>query len=278
MDIAGKVIGKEASVTGKEIRLNRILGEGMNAVIVAVDHCATFGPIDGLVDFRAALDNLRAADGILLNPGMLDHCGSVFAGKGCPRLIARTTWTTAYCFPWNYKEAHTTMVMRPAEALRRGADMVVACCLVQSGDQRMDRDNVKLFSEIVAQKERAGIPLVGELYPAEAEQMPESELQDRICRGSRILAELGADAIKTFYTGDGFAEIVEAVPVPILVLGAAKMAEEKNALEMAHKAIASGARGVVFGRNVFQTKDPAAFLEALLKVVHERSKSEDVLR
>jgi len=85
----------------------------------------------------------------------------------------------------------------------------------------------------------------------------------------RDFGELGADATKTFYTGERFPEIVAAVPAPILVLGASKAAEETDALEMAHHAMRSGARGLVFGRNLFQAADPAACLKALGRIVHE---------
>jgi class I fructose-bisphosphate aldolase len=55
--------------------------------------------------------------------------------------------------------------------------------------------------------------------------------------------------------------------VPVLALGASKC-DEKQALDKARKAVRAGARGVVFGRNVFQAKNPAAFLKSLAAVVH----------
>jgi len=63
--------------------------------------------------------------------------------------------------------------------------------------------------------------------------------------------------------------VTEACPVPILALGAEKLPREIEALELAHNAIAAGARGVVFGRNVIQAHEPAAFLGALRLVVKE---------
>ena len=83
----------------------------------------------------------------------------------------------------------------------------------------------------------------------------------------RIICELGADAIKTFYTGERFAEVIEGAPVPVFALGAEKTPRPIDALELAHKAVKAGARGVVFGRNVIQADDPAAFLRGLKAVV-----------
>ena len=177
-------------------------------------------------------------------------------------MVLRVTWTTAYCFPWSYRESHTCAVMSVDDALAAGATFVMACCLLQSGSEAVDRDNVRLFSQIVKEKERAGVPLIGELFPVDAEEMPQAELHERIYRGTRILAELGADAVKTFYTGERFSEIAESAAVPVLALGASKK-EEADALSMASAACRAGASGLVFGRNVFQSEDPAAFLKKL---------------
>ena len=252
---------------GKRIRFGRLLGEGKRPVIVAVDHGAEFGPTPGLLDFDKALARLGEADAILINPGMIESQTDFFGRPGAPAMIARVTWTTAYCIPWSYRESHTSYMMRAEDALAAGAEFIMGCCLLQSGSEEVDRDNVRTFTEIVRDKERAGVPLIGELFPVDAENISEEELHARIYYGVRILAELGADAIKTFHTGAWFSEIVKAAPVPVLALGASKK-EESMALDLARTAIAQGAQGVIFGRNVFQADDPAAFLKALKTAVN----------
>jgi DhnA family fructose-bisphosphate aldolase class Ia len=142
----------------------------------------------------------------------------------------------------------------------------------------MDRDNVALFAELVSQKRQAGIPLIGEFYPIQPEQLLPEDLHNLVFTACRILAELGADAIKTFYTGESFGDIVEACPVPIFCLGAEKTPTELDALNLAYRAVRSGARGVVFGRNVIQASSPARFLRALKKVVQEEADPEAVAR
>ena len=54
---------------------------------------------------------------------------------------------------------------------------------------------------------------------------------------------------------------------PIVIAGGKKL-PENEALELAYKAISSGARGVDMGRNIFQAENPAAMLEAVKGVVH----------
>lgn len=84
---------------------------------------------------------------------------------------------------------------------------------------------------------------------------------------TRVLAELGAQIIKTYYC-DGFEKITAACPVPIVIAGGKKIPEEA-ALEMAYKAIQEGASGVDMGRNIFQAEDPKAMTKAVAKIVHE---------
>ena len=114
---------------------------------------------------------------------------------------------------------------------------------------------------------RCGVPIVGEVYPAGHEDVAPEERHEQISIGCRIVAELGVDLIKTFHTGERFAEIVRSTPVPILALGSKKADREVEALELAATAIRDGARGVVFGRNVVCAQEPERFLEALQEVV-----------
>ena len=85
---------------------------------------------------------------------------------------------------------------------------------------------------------------------------------------TRMLAELGATFVKTYYIDEGFENVVAACPVPIVIAGGKKL-PENEALEMAYKAIQSGAKGVDMGRNVFQSEHSVEMIQAIRKVVHE---------
>ena len=85
---------------------------------------------------------------------------------------------------------------------------------------------------------------------------------------TRILAELGASFVKTYYCDD-FEKVVAACPVPIVIAGGKKL-PENEALTMAYRAISDGARGVDMGRNIFQSEHPAAMCQAVSKIVHEK--------
>jgi DhnA family fructose-bisphosphate aldolase class Ia len=260
---------------GKEIRLGRFFDNNKNVVVTAVDHGAQMGTIPGIVNLSETIKSLGESDGILVNAETLDNYKQVFMGKKAPSLLARVTWTTAYCFPWKYDQGFTAQIMPVENALAYGADLVIACGVLQTGNQEVDRDNIRLFTEIVKDADKCGIPVIGEAYPVGADYFPQDKLQEQIGVSCRILWELGADVIKTFYTGPEFGKIVESVGVPILVLGAAKKDSELSALKMAEEAIKFGARGVVFGRNIFQSDKPPVFLKALKEVVNKQSTAKE---
>ncbi len=58
--------------------------------------------------------------------------------------------------------------------------------------------------------------------------------------------------------------------MPILVRGGPKMDSDREMLQMVKDAIDCGAKGIVFGRNVWQHEDPAKILRALAVIVHEK--------
>ncbi len=262
-------------MTAKAMRLSRLFpqdaasrhGHG-KTVIVAMDHGQTFGPMPGLEDFRAAAERLREADGVLMAPQMIRFSGELFIGKGSPVAIARLNWNTIHCEPWRYQQAYIVKAISVESAIAAGADAVLASLVLRTGDEAYDAANVGQFAALAEETHRLGVPLIGEVFPVAGFRERPAEFHEYIKTMCRIVCELGADAIKTFYTGERFAEVVEGVPIPVLGLGAEKLASEVAALELAQRIVDAGAAGVVFGRNVLQASDPARFLRALKEVVN----------
>ena len=84
---------------------------------------------------------------------------------------------------------------------------------------------------------------------------------------TRICAEIGAHYVKSYYFEPGFENVVAGCPVPIVIAGGKKL-PELDALEMAYKAVDQGAAGVDMGRNIFQSDNPVAMIQAVGAVVH----------
>jgi class I fructose-bisphosphate aldolase len=253
--------------TGEAIRLARLFDGGSNAVVAAIDHGLYNGPRPGFEDLAAIVDRLKGADAILISPGMADHLAAVFSRRGSPAMMVRLNWGTQYATQWGYNESRSVPMISAAGAVALGADIVLVGMSIKTGSEAVDAENVEMVARCVAEKRAAGVPIVGEVYPAGHEEITPEERHEVISIGCRIVAELGVDLVKTFHTGERFSEIVRSTPVPILALGAKKLPREIDALELAATAVRDGARGVVFGRNLVQARSPERFLEALQEVV-----------
>jgi len=249
------------------IRLERLFNSGERAVIIAADHGEFDGPIPGMINLPETVSKIDPmVDAVLLSPGMLPHCSAAFNYKGAPMAVARLNWSTVYCFQWQYRESVTVPAFRPKEALRLGADVVLVSLTLETGSEANDAYNVEVFRSLCSEAKEYGLPIIGEYYPSEPEKLMSDELHKKVYVAARIISELGADLIKTFYTND-FKAVTGSCPIPVLGLGAEKLPTQLEALQLAEKEVSDGAGGVVFGRNALQVPDPRAFQRALCDVV-----------
>ena len=262
---------------GRELRLQRLMGDG-RAVVFAIDHGFFDGPIPGMEVLPETAEKINpVVDAVLLSPGMIRHCGSVFSKPKRPLAILRLNWNTVYCFAFGYKGAKSVYCYEPVEALREGMDIALASLTLKTGDEFRDAENVEVFSKLCTACHAMGIPVVGEYFPTGHLDLTADELHEDVLVGSRVIAELGADAIKTFHTND-FKKVTSSCPVPVLALGAEKLPIQLDALRLAEAEVADGAGGVVFGRNAIQVADPFAFQAALCEVVKNGVTAEDAAK
>ncbi|HEX9044951.1 MAG TPA: hypothetical protein VF802_08000 [Candidatus Limnocylindrales bacterium] len=253
--------------TGEAIRLARLFDGGSNAIVAAIDHGLYNGPRPGFEDLSTVVGSLAGADAILISPGTAPHVAPVFSCRGAPAMMVRLNWGTQYATQWGYHESRSVPMISAVDAVALGADVVLVGMSIKTGSEAVDAENVAMVARYVAEKRAAGVPIVGEVYPAGHEDISPEQRHEVISIGCRIVAELGVDLVKTFHTGERFSEIVRSTPVPILALGAKKLPHERDALELAATAVRDGARGVVFGRNLVGAREPERFLEALRDVV-----------
>jgi fructose-bisphosphate aldolase, class I len=254
-------------MAGREQRLSRLFNRDENAVIIAADHGFFDGPIPGMIRIEETLKQIDpGVDGVLLSPGIIERSAPLFGHKGAPVAIMRLNWSSHFCFEWGYSDAASCATVSAAEAVRMGADVALVCLTLLTGSEERDARGVELFSKMRAECHALGLPVIGEYFPRNVAELSAEQLHDQIRNGCRILAELGADCIKTYHTCR-FPEVVEGCPIPILGLGAEKTPTQIEALQLARLEIEQGARGVVFGRNAIQVKNPPAFQKALCQVV-----------
>jgi class I fructose-bisphosphate aldolase/fructose-bisphosphate aldolase/2-amino-3,7-dideoxy-D-threo-hept-6-ulosonate synthase len=157
-------------------------------------------------------------------------------------------------------------------ALRMGADGV--SIHINIGDEN-ESDMLRDFGKVAVECGYWGMPLIAMMYPR-GEKIEDEKDVDVVKIAARIGAELGADFVKTNYTGDpdSFAKVVEGCPAPVLIAGGSKLSTEEmfKAIEGAMQA---GARGLSIGRNVFQHENPILFVKAACAIVHENKTAKE---
>ncbi len=265
------------ALDGRELRLGRLVGDG-RAVIIAVDHGLFDGPIPAMENLPKTVEKInRRVDAVLLAPGMLRHCHTVFAGPKRPLAVVRLNWNTVYCFGLKYREAKSVNCLDAESALREGMDIALVSLTLETGSEERDAENVEVFARLTGDCHRLGIPVIGEYFPTQSDKLTPQQMHEKVLLGSRIVAELGADAIKTFFTHN-FSAVTACCPVPVFGLGADKLPTQREALELAAREVADGAGGVVFGRNAIQVPNPLDFQAALCDVVKHDMAVNDAVR
>jgi DhnA family fructose-bisphosphate aldolase class Ia len=105
----------------------------------------------------------------------------------------------------------------------------------------------------------------------------DADLIAHVCRAG---AEIGADIIKTNYTGDpdSFKKVVKGCPVPVLVAGGLRTSTDLELLANISGAIEAGARGVAIGRNVFMNDNPSVMVKRICAIVHDGLSPEEAMK
>ena len=259
-------------MVGKLIRLERIMNRDTGrAVIVPLDHGVTVGPIDGLIDMKATVNQVASggANAIVLHKGLVEG-GHRRRGKDVGLIIHLSGSTALSPFP-NAK----ALVCTVEEALRLGADAISIHINIGNGSEREMLADLGL---VARQARDWGIPLLAMMYPR-GEKIKDEYDPDVIRHVARLGAELGADIVKVSYTGsvESFRRVVAGCPVPVVIAGGPKMSSDRDILEMVKGSIEAGGAGASIGRNVFQHRDPSRMVGAISLLVHENSSVEEAL-
>jgi len=265
-------------MSGKNIKIAKLFKNKKNLVISAVDHVMEYGDQPGIEDASKAINNCMGTDALLLSRFMLKRNWQLFTKDESPIPVVRINWSSAFYYPLEYRQAHTTIATSVEEAVEAGAEAVICSLFLENEDEETETYNVSIFSEVVRQKEILGIPLIGECYVVEHNEKTKDEVHNKVKRVSRVMTELGADMVKTFYTGEKFSEVISNTPVPVFTIGAEKLSNDLDVLKKAKVSIDAGARGIIFGRNIFMSENPPKLIKALNEVINDNATPEDIYK
>lgn len=273
-----------STACGKALRLGRIVNpKTSRAVCVAFDHGLDFGPMPGIVKAREAMEKLveGGADAVLVSPGIARLCADLFSGRDAPSLILRLDWTNIWrpIQQLTYEEGRTCLIASVEDAMRLGADAVLSFMFVGYDDPGVEADEIAKNGQISRACEAMGMPHIIEPM-GRGRKIAARAMEDEIIAFHvRMAAELGADAIKTDYSGSptGYKAVTEACHVPILIAGGPKTNSNRESLEMVQGAIGAGAAGVLLGRNILQAESPVRMLKAIRAIVHDNKPVSEAL-
>ena len=249
---------------GMKNRLSRVFDPSSGrTVMLAVDHGYFQGPTTGLE--RIDLNIVP----------LLLYCDALF----CTRGILRTVIPADLQIPVVLRASGGPSILKELSNEQIAMDIEDAIRLNTAGvgiqifiGGEFETRSIHNMTKLVDLGNRYGIPVMG--VTAVGKDMVRDAKYFRLA--CRIIAELGAHLVKTYYVDDGFETITSTCPVPIVMAGGKKL-PEIDALTMAHKAVQGGAAGVDMGRNIFQSDSPIAMIQAVRKVVHEEVPPEQAL-
>ena len=257
-------------MSGIDLRLKKLFGNKKNLVISALDHVMEYGDQAGIENPQKAIRACDGTDALLMSRFMLNRNAELMGRAEAPVPVVRINWSSSFYYPLDYREGHTCIATTVEDAVQAGAGAVICSLFLEEKDaQARETANVAVFSEVVRQKEKLGIPLIGECYVVEHKELTAEQLHAKVKRVTRVMAELGADLIKCFFTGERFHEIVANTPIPMFTIGAEKLDTDLAVLKKAKDSVAQGARGIVFGRNIFMAKNPPELVKALNEVIND---------
>jgi 3-hydroxy-5-phosphonooxypentane-2,4-dione thiolase len=253
---------------GLQNRIARMFpgGPNGNTVMLAVDHGYFMGPTRRLENARATITPLIPhADALALTRGVLRT--SVPPSCMTPIMLRVSGGATVLKEDLSHEAVTTTM----ADAARLNVAGVALSVFVGAPHEH---DSLVNLGRLVDEGESAGIPVMAITAVGKELEKRDARYLSLACR---VSAELGAHLVKTYYC-DGFEKVVEGCPVPIVVAGGPKLDSDRAALELAHGAMAKGARGVDMGRNIWQSDHPVAMLQALRAIVHDRASVDEAMQ
>ena len=257
-------------ILGKEVRLNRLFNKKSgNILVIALDHAIGWGVLPGIDDIDKTMEKIIQAepDAVTMLKGTAEKVFRPYVGM-IPFIMKCTSFAP-------YHPQYDAWVSQVGEAIRLGAE-AVAVGVTVCGEHQAEL--LRNLGSITREAEMVGLPVVSHIYPKGAGKENQYK-EEYIKYAARAAAELNVDIVKTFYTGDpeSYRKVVEACPSKLVVSGGPKLPSVRDVFQMTSDAMSAGAKGVTYGRNVWQAPDPTAMVKALKHIIHEKGTVDEAM-
>ena len=250
---------------GMQNRLARIFNPASGrTVMLAFDHGYFQGPTTGLERMDLSIVPL------------IPHADVLMCTRGALRQVIPPSATNALVLRCSGGQSILTELSRETiavdieDAVRLNAAAITTQIYIGA---EYEHQSIKNLIQLIDTGNRVGIPTMA-VTGVGADMKRDARY---FGLATRIAAELGAHYVKSYFVEEGFERVCAGCPVPIVIAGGKKL-PELEALTMAYKSIDQGAAGVDMGRNIFQSEDPAAMIQAVGAVVHRMEKPQQAFR
>lgn len=251
--------------------MGRIFREDGRCLVIAMDHGSGLDVYPGLAEPGRVLDEVVAggADAILTTPGIVKQFSHNLGSIG---VILRADGGSTQL---RGGSGEYRILCTVEDALRLGADAVA--CMGFPGTP-VEEQTLGNLATLAGQCQAWGMPLMAEMIPGGFTKFDLHTVENTRL-AVRIGVELGADFIKTEFVGstESYRQVIENCYRPVLVLGGGKTKDERGLFAMVQAALAAGAAGIAFGRNVWGHARPGAMVSALRQIIHQNAPVEQAL-
>lgn len=261
----------------KKYRMNRLFNKSGNCLDVAIDH-GLFNEksfLNSIEDMEKVINIIVEAkpDAIQLSVGQSEILQKI-PGKEKPSLVLRSD--IANCYNPQLPDYLYSYIIEDAveQAIALDAACVVVNLLLLPNEPDLHRQCIANITHLKPICDYYGMPLMVEPLVMQRNNEKGGYMVDgdinKILPLVRQASELGADIIKADPCDDinEYKRIIEIAGRPVLPRGGGK-APEKEILKRTYDLMQQGARGIVYGRNIIQHKNPSAMTKALMVIVHE---------
>jgi DhnA family fructose-bisphosphate aldolase class Ia len=239
------------------------LGADGRGVVVAIDHGLYCWPVPGLEDRRALIAAVVAAgtDALIASYGTIRELRDAFGGAAAILKLDLAPVSVGA-----YRDVEFSVAWTVADARRLAAAAVLT--LVQLGTP-WELETLRAAARVAVAADAEGLPYVCEILPYAGGRYPDPFAPEAIAGAARTAAELGAHLVKTSMPEppEAVADVAAACGLPVLIAGG-DVRDRDGLLDATARAVAAGAAGVAYGRNVWSGGDPAGTVARLREIVH----------
>jgi DhnA family fructose-bisphosphate aldolase class Ia len=180
---------------GKSIRINDILDSKSLLLDTTIASCV--GATPQMEDLESILQACNEIfDGIIVNPGQMEHLAQELSGKNRASPLVRVDWTNAcrnqdFCLP--VSKVKRVEISQADDVMNLGGSAAVATLFMGFGDE-FEAENIRSISHLLRSSYRLSLPVFIDVRPI-GPGVNEINFEDTIKLSVSFMMEAGADAL-----------------------------------------------------------------------------------